>query len=104
MVLKSGFSQANFSATLLRGAAIAIALLVPASPARSETIDLTCASTESSSNVRIQIDTEQRTVLETWATGTAQFRTTMISRRKKGPGSIYFRGGKQFEPDPLEQS
>jgi hypothetical protein len=79
MVSISGFFQAKFSATLLRGAAIAIALLVPVSPARGETIDLTCASTESSSNVRIQVDTEQRTVLETWATGTAQFRTTLIS-------------------------
>jgi hypothetical protein len=81
MVQISRFFQASFPATLLRSTALAIALIVLASPARSEMIDLTCAGTESSSNsnVRIQIDTEQRTVVETWGTGTAQYRTTMIS-------------------------
>ena len=77
MVQASGFFRENFSATLLWSAALA--LLVLASAARSETIDLTCASTDSSNSVRIQIDTEQRTVVKTWGTGTAQYRTTMIS-------------------------
>lgn len=36
------FFQAGFSATLLRGAAIAIALIVTASPARAEVVTLIC--------------------------------------------------------------
>lgn len=42
MAPKSGFKQAGFSATLLRGAALAIALIVSASPARAEPVTLSC--------------------------------------------------------------
>ena len=69
MVQASGFFRENFSATLLRSAALA--LLVLASPARSETIDLTCTSTGAGpsflfpgANVRLLIDTGGSTVTE----------------------------------------
>lgn len=42
MAPKFGFKQAGFSATLLRGAALAIALIVSASPARAEPVTLSC--------------------------------------------------------------
>lgn len=61
MAPKSRFFHASFSATLLRSGALAIALLVQASPARSETLDLACANThESGGTIRLQIDTERR--------------------------------------------
>lgn len=42
MVPKSRFFQANFSAALLRNAALAIALIVTASPASAEPVTLSC--------------------------------------------------------------
>jgi len=42
MTPHSRFTRAGFSATLLRSAALAIALLVPASPARAEPVTLSC--------------------------------------------------------------
>jgi len=61
MVKKSIFFQASFPTLLLRSAALAIALLVLASPARSETLDLACANThESGGTIRLQIDTGRR--------------------------------------------
>lgn len=65
MAPKSRFFHASFSATLLRSGALAIALLVLASPARSETIDLACASTsEDGVAIRLLIDTDHSTVTE----------------------------------------
>ena len=44
MVQKSGFFQARLSAAVLRSAALAIALLVQASPSRAEPVTLSCRS------------------------------------------------------------
>jgi len=49
MASKFRFFQANFSATLLRSAAIAIALLVQAAPARAQVVTLICQSDRSQS-------------------------------------------------------
>jgi hypothetical protein len=75
----SRFFQASFSAALLRSAALAIALLVPASPARSETLDLACASTGAGDsfyfpnpNIRLLIDTGRSTVTEISIEGAGQ--------------------------------
>jgi hypothetical protein len=63
MTTTSRLFQAHFPA-LLPGVALAIALVALASPARSESIDLSCANAESqSSSIRLQVDTDRRTVL-----------------------------------------
>ena len=62
MVQISRFFQARFPATLLRSTGLAIALIVLASPARSETLDLACATTDRDYNIRIQIDTDRRNI------------------------------------------
>ena len=62
MVQISRFFQARFPATLLRSTVLAIALIVLASPARSETLDLACATTDHDYNIRIQIDTDRRNI------------------------------------------
>lgn len=61
----SRFFQASFSA------ALAIALLVMASPARSETIDLACVGTNegNTNTVRLLIDTNLSRVTEIWSSG-----------------------------------
>jgi hypothetical protein len=51
----SGFFQTSFSSAPLRSAALAISLLVLASPARAEVVSLVCQS-ESGSSMTIQID------------------------------------------------
>ena len=72
MISKSSLFQARYSSTLLCSAMLAIALIMQASPAHSETIDLACASTDVGSNrsFRIQIDTDRRMVTEFWSNGT----------------------------------
>lgn len=71
MAPKSRLFQASFSAALLQSAALAIALIVPASPVRSETLDLACASTGEgpSHNIRLKIDTDRRIVMEIGLSG-----------------------------------
>jgi hypothetical protein len=56
MAQKSGFFQANFSAALLRSAALAVALLVHASPARAEPVTLTCRSDAGPATWTFRID------------------------------------------------
>jgi hypothetical protein len=69
MALKSKFFQASFSTTVLRSAALAIALLIQTSPARAETLALTCESTAEGSGtqfyrspVKFQVDLDQRII------------------------------------------
>ena len=61
MAPKSGFFQAGFSATLLRCAALAIALFVPASPARAEVVTLVCQP-QSGDSFTLRIDYDRKTV------------------------------------------
>jgi hypothetical protein len=79
MVPESGFKLASVPATLLRSAALAIALFVSASPAQSETLDLTCVSTGAGDsflfpnpNIRLLIDTGSSTVTEISVGGAGQ--------------------------------
>ena len=64
MTTVSRIFQTSFSKTLLRSAALAIVLLVQASPSHSEMIDLTCTFTSSghNGNIRLLIDTDHNTV------------------------------------------
>ncbi len=77
MVQVSRLFRASFSAAVLQGAALAIALIVPASPARSETIDLACVPAGETKRPlgRIQIDTDHRTAL----VDEAQYAVSVIS-------------------------
>lgn len=72
MVPKFRFFQAGFSATLLWCAALAIALLVPASPARAEVVTLVCQH-ESSISVTIRVDYDRKIVDLLQSDGTARF-------------------------------
>lgn len=66
MIPKSKLFQAGFSAVL------AVTLIVSASPARSETLDLACASTGEGSghkNIRLKIDTDRKIVTEIGLSG-----------------------------------
>lgn len=65
MALKSILFQASISATLLRSAVLAIALLVQASPARSEVLDLYCKNESNETAMTLLIDTDARTVTST---------------------------------------
>ncbi len=68
MAPESRLFQANFSAALLRSAALAIALLVPASPARAEVVTLVCqqesvgAFTESGGSFTLRVDYDRKIV------------------------------------------
>lgn len=69
MASESGFFQDSFAATLLWGAALAVALVVQASPARAETLTLACESTAEGSGsalykspVKFRIDLDSRVV------------------------------------------
>lgn len=59
MSSRKPFTQVNFCATLLRGAAVV--LFISASAAHSETLDLACSTPEHDYNPRIQIDTGNKT-------------------------------------------
>lgn len=61
MVPKSRFFQGNFSATLLRSVALAIALIVTASPARAEVVTLVCQP-ESGDSFTLRVDYDRKTV------------------------------------------
>ncbi|MDI1301931.1 MAG: hypothetical protein PSX71_08505 [bacterium] len=52
--------RASHYSALPASAALALAILVQASPARSETLDLACATAEHDYNARIQIDTDSK--------------------------------------------
>ena len=62
MAPKHRLFQARFSATLLRSAALAISLLVLASPTRSEVLDLYCKGEGTEQAWSLLIDTDKRTV------------------------------------------
>ena len=72
MSSKSKFSQASFSAHLLRSAVIAIALLVQVSPARAEVVKLVC-QIESGGSFTLQVDYDRKTVAMLRPDGTAYF-------------------------------
>jgi len=61
MALVSRILQANLPATLLRIAALAVALLVPASPAHAEVVTLVCLP-QSGNSFTLRIDYDRRTV------------------------------------------
>lgn len=63
MVPKSRFFQENFSATLLRSVALAIALIVTASPARAEVVTLVCQNQlEGGGSFTLQVDYDRMIV------------------------------------------
>lgn len=79
MTTKSGFFHASFSTAALRSAVLAMALIMQASPARSETLDLACVSTGAGDsflfpnpNIRLLIDTGRSTVIEISIEGAGQ--------------------------------
>ena len=65
MTVKSRFFQASFSTNLLRSTVLAMMLIVPASPARSEVLDLYCKNESSEPAMTLLIDTDARTVTTT---------------------------------------
>lgn len=65
MTVKSRFFQASFSTNLLRSTVLAMMLIVPASPARSEVLDLYCKSEGNGNAWSLLIDTDKRTVTKT---------------------------------------
>ncbi len=80
MTPKSRFFQARFSATLLKSAAIAVALLVQASPARAEVVTLICQNDYRSqvgmpgpSSFTLRINYDQKVVELLSPSGTVQF-------------------------------
>lgn len=75
-----GFFQASFPAALLRSVALAIALLMQASPARSESIDLACTA-DGGHSARILIDTDNRSVAWVGESGPSQQVVTMMSEQ-----------------------
>ncbi len=76
-------SRAGFSAARLRSVVLAFAVAVQASPVRGNTLDLFCAATREGSNmnVRFQIDTERRRVVEVGERGNYEYVTTMMSEQ-----------------------
>ncbi len=59
----SRYIQTSFSTAVLRSAALAIALIVPASPAHSETLDLSGANTrESGGGIPLHVYTDRRNI------------------------------------------
>ena len=69
MASKFRFFQASFSATLLKSAALAVALLVQASPARAEVVTLICqnnydnkAGSQGPSSFTLRINYDQKLV------------------------------------------
>jgi hypothetical protein len=72
MAPKSRLFQASFPATLLQSAALAIALLVPASPARAEVVTLVCQH-ETGISVTIRVDYDRNIVDLLKSDGTASF-------------------------------
>lgn len=70
MIPRSGFFQANFSTTVLRSAALAIALIVLASPAHAEVATLVCIE-ESGGSFTLQVDYDRKTVALLLSDGTA---------------------------------
>jgi len=82
MTPQSGFSQASYSVTMQRSIALAIALLMQAAPAHSETLDLACVLTDASPaiTVRVLIDTNLKTVTTIGSNGKPnEYAATMIS-------------------------
>ena len=76
MAPESRFFRASFPTALLPSAALAIALIVQASPARSEMIDLTCASTgEGGGAMRLLVDTDRSTGTEIRVVGLGPFKS-----------------------------
>jgi hypothetical protein len=79
MAPESGFKHASVPATLLRGAALAIALIVLASPARAETVTLVCqqeaspGNTVSGGSFTLRVDYDRKTVDLLRSDGTAYF-------------------------------
>jgi len=78
MASKFRFFQANFSATLLRSAAIAIALLVQAAPARAQVVTLICQNNNAGSSKEfnsftLRINYDQKVVELLSPSGTVWF-------------------------------
>jgi hypothetical protein len=72
MASKSGFFQADFSAALLRGAAIAIALVVSVFPAHAETVTLVCQDEETNESFVLRVDYGQKIVDYLYSDGTTR--------------------------------
>jgi hypothetical protein len=76
MAPRSGFFQASFSATLLRSAAIAIALNVQASPAHAEAITLVCQNhgpTPGGGTFTLRVDYDRKNVALLRSDGTVRY-------------------------------
>jgi len=71
MAPKSRLFQKNFSAASLRSTALAIVLIVTASPARAEVVTLLCQNeAQPGSTFTLQVDYDRKTVADVYSNGT----------------------------------